>query len=67
VAYYDYSITLNSTTFSRDTVNLTGNAEVGLIFSRKFTLAARYDVFAESDHFNFDGLTFWAELQLFRF
>jgi hypothetical protein len=66
-AYYDYSISYNSTNYSKSKIDLTGNVEVGIIFQKKFTLAARYDWFAESDHFNFDGLTFWAELQLFRF
>jgi len=67
VAYYDYSITINATNFTRNEFNVTGNAEVGVIFQKKFTLAARYDWFTETDHFNFDGLTLWAELQLFRF
>lgn len=69
VAYYNYSITPpgGSQALSDSTINITGNAELGVIFSQKFTLAARYNWFAESNHFDFDGLTLWAELQLFRF
>lgn len=68
VAYYDYSITRPlGPTFTRTKFNTTANAELGLVVSQKLTLGARYDWFAKSDDFQFDGLTLWAQLTLFQF
>lgn len=67
-AYYDYSITKPlGASYTNTSVNLTGNVELGVIFSQKFVLAARYDWFAQSNGFTFDGFTVWAEMQLFKF
>jgi hypothetical protein len=68
LAYYDYAITRPSTVrYSQSKLDLTGNVEFGVVFSEKLLISARYDWFAKSDDFNFDGLTVWAQLLLFKF
>jgi hypothetical protein len=68
LAYYNYAITRPTLVrYSESKFDVTGNIEVGAVFSQKLLISARYDWFAKSDDFDFNGLTIWAQFQVFKF
>ena len=58
LSYIDYAIGPDTARIAGKRFGYNANAELGIIFSGRLTLSARYDVFSEHDGLNFDGLTF---------
>jgi hypothetical protein len=58
-AYMDYAITRpsNLVRYKEETIGFDANAEIGMIYKKNLRFSVRYDVYSESNDFNFDGLT----------
>lgn len=68
LSYIDYGVTTApGVRTSGKKLGWNGNAEVGIIFSQRLALSARYDLFPRYDGLQFDGLSLSLKYGLFNF
>jgi hypothetical protein len=67
LAYFDYGVDTPSGRESGKVIGFNGNAAIGITFSNRFNLEARYDMWNSHDGLTFNGLTLSAKIGLARF
>lgn len=67
VSYIDYAIGAGAARESGKRIGYNANAEIGILFTDRLALSARYDVNSRHDGFNFDGLSLQLRYGIARF
>jgi hypothetical protein len=67
LAYMDYALTSNGNRIADKRIGVNGNAELGLLLTRRINVFARYDLFNRQEGINFSGLTVGFSYTITRF
>ncbi|MDX2065946.1 MAG: outer membrane beta-barrel protein [Fimbriimonadaceae bacterium] len=67
LAYMDYALTSNGTRIADKRLGVNGNAEIGLLLTKRINVFARYDLFNRQEGINFSGFTVGLSYTISRF
>jgi len=67
VAYMDYALTVNGNRVAAKTFGLTGSAELGVVFAKRWNLFGRYNYFQQRSGIDFSGITVGLSFSIVQF